>query len=95
MSILLGDKNLRVLVNPGDHNPLHVHVISREFEVKIDISGEQACVSEKGQKHQGSTGAVPSQFAISKNRSPEILCLAKNLSWPRASSMTQLPEKSL
>ncbi|MEM8503855.1 MAG: DUF4160 domain-containing protein [Cyanobacteria bacterium P01_D01_bin.1] len=35
---------MRVLVNPGDHNPIHVHVVSGELEVKIDISGDEAQV---------------------------------------------------
>ena len=52
MPILLRDKGLRVLVNPGDHDPLHVHVINGELEVKIDISGEAAQVLEKGHKHR-------------------------------------------
>lgn len=64
MPILLRDKNLRVLVNPGDHDPLHVHVISSEFEVKIDISGDQACVLEKGQKHQNTTNAKHTRAAL-------------------------------
>jgi Domain of unknown function (DUF4160) len=62
--ILLRDKNLRVLVNPGDHDPLHVHVISNEFEVKIDISGEEACVLEKGQKHQNTTNTKHTRAAL-------------------------------
>ncbi|PSR15475.1 hypothetical protein C8255_22920 [filamentous cyanobacterium CCP3] len=64
MPILLRDKNLRVLVNPGDHNPFHVHVISSEFEVKIDISGDAACVLEKGQKHQNMTNAQHTRAAL-------------------------------
>jgi len=64
MPILLRDKSLRVLVNPGDHEPLHVHVISPEFEIKIDISGDQACVLEKGHKHQNTTNAKHTRAAL-------------------------------
>ena len=52
------------MVNPGDHNPLHVHVISAELEVKIDISGDQARVLEKGQKHQNTTNPRHIKMAI-------------------------------
>ena len=38
MPILLRENNIRVLVNSGDHEPLHVHVIDGGLEVKIDIS---------------------------------------------------------
>ena len=57
MPILLRDKGLRVLVNPGDHEPLHVHVINGELEVKIDISGEVAQELENGHKHRNTTTA--------------------------------------
>lgn len=40
------------MVNPGDHEPLHVHVIDGELEVKIDISRDEVCVLEKGQKRR-------------------------------------------
>jgi hypothetical protein len=63
MPILLRHQHLRVLVNPGGHNPLHVHVISSEFEVKIDIS-EKVCVLEKGQKHQNTTNAKHTKAAL-------------------------------
>ena len=64
MPILLRHRSLRVLVNPGDHNPLHVHVIDNKLEVKIDISGEQAKVLEKGRKHQNTTTARHTREAI-------------------------------
>lgn len=64
MPILLRDKGLRVLVNPGDHEPLHVHVINGELEVKIDISGEAAQVLEKGHKHRNTTTAKHTRAAI-------------------------------
>jgi hypothetical protein len=64
MPILLKDKNLRVLVNPGDHDPLHVHVISGELEVKIDISGDEVCVLEKGHRHRNSTNAKHTKMAL-------------------------------
>ena len=64
MPILLKENNIRVLVNPGDHNPLHVHVIDGELEVKIDISGEEASVLEKGRKHQNTTTAKHTRAAI-------------------------------
>jgi hypothetical protein len=57
MPVLLKYNSLRVLVNPGDHNPLHVHVIDGDLEIKIDISGEEARVLEKGRKHQNTTTA--------------------------------------
>ena len=64
MPILLRHEGLRVLVNPGDHNPLHVHVIDGELEVKIDISGEVVQVLEKGRKHQNTTTAKHTRAAI-------------------------------
>ncbi len=64
MPILLRDKNLRVLVNPGDHDPVHVHVINGELEVKIDISGNEVCVLEKGHKHQNTTSAKHTKIAL-------------------------------
>lgn len=64
MPIVLRYKHLRVLVNPGDHDPLHVHVISSEFEVKIDISEDEACVLEKGQKHQNTTNTKYTKAAL-------------------------------
>ena len=64
MPILLRHKSLRVLVNPGDHNPLHVHVIDGELEVKIDISGEAAQMLEKGRKRQITTTAKHTREAI-------------------------------
>ena len=65
MPILLRENNIRVLVNPGDHEPLHVHVIDGELEVKIDISGEEASVLEKGRKRQNTTTAKHTRAAIS------------------------------
>lgn len=43
MPILLKTGNVRVLVYPGDHLPIHVHVVTkdRSLEVKIDISGSE------------------------------------------------------
>ena len=64
MPILLRDKNLRVLVNLGDHNPLHVHVISGELEVKIDISGNEVCVLEKGHRHRNTTTTKHPKMAL-------------------------------
>lgn len=65
MPILLRENNIRVLVNPGDHEPLHVHVIEGELEVKIDISGNEVTVLEKGRKHQSTTTAKHTRAAIS------------------------------
>lgn len=41
MPILFQIGDIRILVYPGDHLPLHVHVVTkdRSLEVKIDISG--------------------------------------------------------
>jgi hypothetical protein len=39
-------------------------LISGEFEVKIDISGEEACVLEKGHKHQNSTNVKHTRAAL-------------------------------
>lgn len=64
MPILLRDKNLKVLVNPGNHNPLHVHVISGELEIKIDISGDEVCVLEKGHRHRNTTNAQHTKIAL-------------------------------
>lgn len=64
MPVLLRDNSIRVLVNPGDHDPLHVHVISGTLEVKIDISGEVARVLEKGHKHRNTTTAKHTQMAL-------------------------------
>lgn len=75
MPILLRDKNLRVLVNPGDHNPLHVHVINSDLEVKVDISGDEVCVLEKGHKHRNTTTAKHTKMALA-------LCQA-NLQYPK------------
>ena len=86
MPILLRANNIRVLVNPGDLEPLHVHVIDGELEVKIDISGDEASVLEKGRKHQNTTtakhtreaiGLVSGQLAILESRSGEVLCLTR------------------
>ncbi|PZO58696.1 MAG: hypothetical protein DCF15_04480 [Phormidesmis priestleyi] len=40
MPILLQTDDIRILVYPGDHPPIHVHVVTknRSLEVKIDIS---------------------------------------------------------
>ena len=76
MPILLRENNIRVLVNPGDHEPLYVHVIDGELEVKIDISGDEASVLEKGRKHQNTTTAKHTREAIG-------LCQA-NLSYLKA-----------
>lgn len=35
-------KGFKVVVFSDDHNPPHVHIRKGDFEVKIDISGEQA-----------------------------------------------------
>ena len=64
MPVLLRDKKLRILVNPGDHEPLHVHVIDGELEIKIDISGDSACVLEKGHKHRNTTNAKHTKRAL-------------------------------
>jgi hypothetical protein len=64
MPILLRHKGLRILVNPGDHDPLHVHVIDGKLEVKRDISGEEARVLEKGRKYQNTTTAKHTSEAI-------------------------------
>lgn len=64
MPILLRAQTLRVLVNPGDHYPLHVHVISGEYEVKIDISGDEVCVLAKGHKHRNTTTAKHTKMAL-------------------------------
>ena len=64
MPILLRNNSIKVLVNPGDHDPLHVHVISGKLEVKIDISGEVACVLEKGHKHQNTTTTKHTKMAL-------------------------------
>jgi hypothetical protein len=64
MPILIRYEGLRVLVNPGDHDPIHVHVINGELEVKIDISGDEAKVLEKGHKHQNTTTAQHTREAI-------------------------------
>lgn len=64
MPILLRHRSLRVLVNPGDHEPLHVHVIDGELEVKIDISGKEARILEKGRKHRNTTTAQHTREAI-------------------------------
>jgi hypothetical protein len=76
MPILLRYKGLKVLVNPGDHEPLHVHVINGELEVKIDISNEEVQVLEKGHKHQNTTTTQHTREAIA-------LCQA-NLSYLKA-----------
>ena len=41
MPTLLTEGDLRILVYPRDHPPIHVHVITKDrlLEVKIDISG--------------------------------------------------------
>jgi hypothetical protein len=56
------------------------------------ISGEEACVLEKGQEHQNTTNAKHNKAALAlcqanlqylkteAQKYPEILCLAKNLS---------------
>lgn len=86
MPILLRHKGLRVLVNLGDHDPIHVHVVDGEPEVKIDISGEVAQVLEKGRKHQNTTKAKHTRAAIAlctrklailESRSSEVLYLMK------------------
>ena len=43
MPTLLKTGNLRILVYPGDHTPIHVHVVTkdRSLEVKVDISGPE------------------------------------------------------
>jgi len=64
MPILLRDRNLRILVNPGDHDPLHVHVISGDLEVKIDISEDNVCVLEKGHKHRNTTTPKHTKMAL-------------------------------
>ena len=64
MPILLRENSIRVLVNPGDHEPLHVHVINGELEVKVDISGDEVTVLEKGRKHQNTTTAKHTRAAI-------------------------------
>ncbi len=44
MPIILRIDGNRIVVNPGDHLPIHVYVQNKDksLEVKIDISGDQA-----------------------------------------------------
>ena len=43
MPVLLQTGDIRILVYPGDHPPIHVHVVTkdRSLEVKIEISGSE------------------------------------------------------
>ena len=43
MPVLLQTGDIRILVYPGDHPPIHVHVVTkdRSLEVKIDLSGSE------------------------------------------------------
>lgn len=65
MPVLIRDNNLRVFVIPGDHDPMHVHVIDGELDVKIDISENEVCVLEKGRKHRNTTNHRHTKRALS------------------------------
>ena len=43
MPVLFQTGDIRILVYPGDHPPIHVHVVTkdRSLEVKIDISSDK------------------------------------------------------
>lgn len=58
--------NLRIEAWPGDHNPLHVHVSTKnnELEVKIDISGDEVKVSRPAKDERTRTNSKHTKRAL-------------------------------
>ena len=66
MPTLLQTGNLRILVYPGDHPPMHVHVVTkdRSLEVKIDISGSEPIEMRPAQDERIKTTAKHTKQAL-------------------------------
>lgn len=55
---------IRVFVYPGDHQPTHVHVKDTQYEVKVDISGEEAKAMRPSKKERFKTTSQFTQKAL-------------------------------
>ena len=66
MPTLLQTGNLRILVYPGDHPPMHVHVVTkdRSLEVKIDISGPEPIEMQPAKDERMKTTAKHTKRAL-------------------------------
>jgi Domain of unknown function (DUF4160) len=66
MPIILQSGDIRILVYPGDHPPIHVHVVTknRSLEVKIDISGADPMEMRPAKDEQMKTTAKHTKRAL-------------------------------
>ena len=66
MPTLLQAGDIRILVYPGDHPPIHVHVVTkdRSLEVKIDISGAEPVEIRPAQDERMKTTAKHTKRAL-------------------------------
>jgi hypothetical protein len=64
--ILLKIGDIRILAYPGDHLPIHVHVVTkdRSLEVKIDISGSEPMEIRPAKDEQMKTTAKHTKRAL-------------------------------
>ena len=70
-TILKLEDGVKVLVNPGDHTPVHVHVRNkdRSLEVKIDISGDVAKMMRPAKDERVKTTPKFTRFALERCQS--------------------------
>ena len=66
MPVLLKTGDIRILVYPGDHPPMHIHVVTkdRSLEVKIDISGDEPMAMRPAKDERMKTTAKHTKRAL-------------------------------